>query len=162
MKETLKHREAFERYYVQGASRSLTSLAGDCGVSEKSVKAWSQAFDWQARIAQRDLENARRLQKATDETVVAVKARYRKIVQGVIADFVKRFKDGEIAVNTVTDLERLLKLDLLLMGEATETQAHTHRFEEVLGFATLSDDELRKRLEEASRLLTPGSLPPSS
>lgn len=158
MKEALKHREAFEYYYSLGASRNLASVAVQCEVSEKSVATWSKAFDWQARIEQRDLENSRRIQKTTDDTVVAVKARYRKIVQTAIGDFVKRMKDGEIAVTSIMDLERLIKMDLLLMGEATES--HAHKIEETFGLGTLNDTELTERLTEASRRLAGGSLPP--
>jgi hypothetical protein len=160
MKETLKHKEAFEYYYSLGAGRNLPSVAVQCGVSEKSVATWSKTFDWQARIEQRDMENAKRLQKATDDTVVAVKARYRKIVQTAIGDFVKRMKEGEVKVISIMDLERLIKLDLLLMGEATES--HAHKFEEMFGIGTLNDDELQERLTEASHRLALGSLPPSA
>jgi hypothetical protein len=160
MKETLKHKEAFEAYYAMGASRNLASLAGVCGVSEKSVKAWSREFDWQVRIEQRDMENAKRIQKATDDTVVAAKARYRKIVQTAIGDFVKNLKEGEVKVTSIMDLERLIKLDLLLMGEATES--HAHKIEETFGLGNLDDDEFAQRLTEASRRLAAGSLPPSA
>ena len=96
MKETLRHKEAFEYYYSLGHDRSLISVALQCGVSERSVAAWSKAFDWQARVEQRDLENAKRLQQKTDETVVAVKARYRKVIGAAIGDFVSRLKAGKI------------------------------------------------------------------
>jgi len=157
MKETLRHREAFEYYYSLGHDRSLTSVALQCGISERSVAAWSKAFDWQARIEQRDQENARRIQQKTDETIVGVKAKYRKVIGAAISDFVARLKAGQIVVDSVSDLERLVKLDLLLMGEATET--HAHRVEEVLGFDNLDDAELRQRLAEAADVLTPGELP---
>jgi len=160
MKETLRHKEAFETYYAMGAERSLASLAGDCGVSEKSVKTWSKSFDWQARIVARDQENARRLQQKTDEKIVNVKALYRKVVGSAISDFVNRLKAGEIEVDSVTDLERLVKLDLLLMGEATETHAHRFEVEEVLGIDRLSDAELRQRLAEAADGALAGELPP--
>ena len=57
MHETPKHREAFEKYYDKGHERSLGWLAGDQGVSLKTVKKWSAEFHWQERIKQRDMEH---------------------------------------------------------------------------------------------------------
>lgn len=162
MTETLRHKEAFELYYGQGQQRSLASVAVPCGVSEKSVATWSKAFDWQARVEQRDIENAKRLQKATDETVVAVKAKYRKVIGAVIGEFVGRLKAGAIVVDSVADLEKLIKLDLLLIGEATDSHSHTHNFEQRSGLHELSDDDLRARLEAASRGLAPGGVSESA
>jgi len=160
VKETLRHKEAFEFYYAAGQGRNLASVAVQHGVSEKSVATWSKTFDWQARVEQRDMENARRLQKSTDETVVSVKAKYRKIVGAAISDFVTRLRGGQVKVDSVNDLERLIKLDLLLMGEATET--HAHRMEEVFDFDSLSHDELRNRLEQATERLAAGGVSPLS
>jgi hypothetical protein len=153
MKETLRHKEAFEFYYAAGQNRNLASVAVQYEVSEKSVATWSKTFDWQARIEQRDIENSKRLQKATDETVVSVKAKYRRIVGAAIGDFVSRFKAGQVAIESVSDLERLIKLDLLLMGEATETHAHTHSFEEMLAVDKYSPDELARHLADAATAL---------
>lgn len=119
MKETLRHREAFEYYYGLGEARSLVSVARQYNVSERTIARWSVEFAWQERIEQRDIENARRLEKKTDTTVVNEKANYRKIIKAAIADFVRRIQSGQVAVESVTDLERLVKLDLLLMGETT-------------------------------------------
>lgn len=120
MKETLRHREAFEYYYGLGQSRSLVAVASHFGVSERTVARWSKNFAWQERIEQRDIENAKHLEKKTNELVVNEKANYRKIIKAAIGDFVKRMAAGDVTVNSVSDLERLVKLDLLLMGEATE------------------------------------------
>jgi hypothetical protein len=160
MTETLKHKEAFEHYYASGATRSLRYTAGVQGVSIKSIGAWSREFDWPSRVEQRDMQNAKRLQKATDDTVVAVKAKYRKIVQAAIGKFVQGLQTDAIAVETVTDLERLIKLDLLLMGEATDKTEHAHSLEERFDFDALSDNELRERMADALHRLAHGSLSP--
>jgi len=133
MKEALRHKEAFEYYYSLGEERSLKSVARQFGVSERSVARWSKAFGWTGRVRRRDTENAQRLAEKTNATVVEVKANYRKIIQAAIATFVRRLKEKEIAVESISDFERLVKMDLLLMGEATERN-------EVRG------DEARERL----------------
>ena len=50
MKETLRHKEAFEYYYGLGHDRNLTSVALHHGFTKRSVANWSKAFDWQARL----------------------------------------------------------------------------------------------------------------
>jgi hypothetical protein len=120
MKETLRHTEAFEYYYSLGAGRSITEVARQHNAGRASVAKWSKAFSWQERVEQRDIENAKRLEKRTNDTVVAAKADYRKIVRAAIKHWVERFKQGGIDIRDTRDLERLVKLDLLLMGEATD------------------------------------------
>lgn len=130
MKETLKHKEAFEYYYGLGDQRSYPAVARKFTVSVTSIKKWAKAFNWQERVEQRDIENARRLEEKTNETVVATKATYRKIIKAAIGRWVKRFQGGEIDVESVWDLERLVKLDLLLMGEPTDRSEHESRVTE--------------------------------
>ena len=120
MKETLRHQEAFEYYYTLGEKRSITTVSHKYNVSRPAVAKWSGAFNWQERIEQRDMENARRLEKKTNNTIVNEKAHYRKIIKASINTFVEKLKARKIEVDSIQDIERLIKLDLLLMGEATE------------------------------------------
>lgn len=64
-RESNRTRAAFEDYYAMGPGRSLTALVAGYRVRGESdprpparrlatVKAWSAAFGWQARIAERD------------------------------------------------------------------------------------------------------------
>lgn len=120
LRETLKHREAFEYYYSLGEKRNLSLVAQEYGVNLRAVKKWSVAFNWQGRVEQRDIEIGRRLQEKTNDTIVVTKANYRKIIKAAIGRWVQKFKIQQIDPDSVLDLERLVKLDLLLMGEATE------------------------------------------
>lgn len=126
MKETLRHKEAFEYYYGLGRERGLRKVAEQFHVSDRAVKDWSKAFNWQERVEQRDIENAKKIQQKTDETVINVKAGYRKIIKAAIGKLIVKDKDGkailspDFEVKSPHDLETLIKLDLLLMGEDTE------------------------------------------
>ena len=120
MNETLRHRQAFDYYYGLGDKRSYSQVAEKLHVSDTSIAKWSKAHDWGSRVEQRDIENARRIEKKTDDTIVNTKARYRKIIKALIAKAVDKIKKGELDPETIQDVERLAKLDLLLMGEATE------------------------------------------
>lgn len=113
-------REAFEYYYSLGGERNLEKVAEKFNKSVRTVYGWSSAFNWQERVQQYDIEASRRMREQTIQSVVEEKANYRKIIKLAISDFVKRLRDGEVTVTTINELEKLIKLDLTLMGEATE------------------------------------------
>ena len=135
MKETLRHREAFEYYYSLGDKRSLTLVAHKFNISKQSTTKWNKNFNWQKRVEQRDIENAKSLEKKTNRTVVNSKADYRAeiktqlgILKAILNQVIKDFQNKEIIeVSTMNELkevvnsyEKLCKLDLVLMGEAPE------------------------------------------
>ena len=127
MREELHHQRIFDIYYSMGENRSLQKLWEQLDQdntierpSMATLKRWSGVLSWQERIEQRDMENSRRLEQKTNNTIVNEKANYRKIIKAAIGKFVKNLQDGKVDISSVQDAERLVKLDLLLMGEATE------------------------------------------
>jgi len=151
MKETLKAKEMFELYYSMGSDRSLDALRKKL-VSEMSqnepekipslptLKRWSKNFNWQERVEQRDMDNAKRLEKKTNTTVVNEKANYRKIIKEAFDIFKENLRNGEVEIKTVQDMERLAKLDLLIMGEATERGENTQEH-------AFTDESIKKAYE---------------
>jgi hypothetical protein len=125
--ETLRQREAFEFYYSLGDSRNLKKVAQEFGVSDRTVEIWSKKYGWQERVVQKNIEVGKLLSDRMNEEIVTEKARYRALIKVVINDVVSSLKekDGTIKVKSIQDLERLIKLDLLLMGEATENTSST-------------------------------------
>lgn len=126
MVETLQHKEAFEYYYSLGDSRSFKLVESKFKVSNMSVARWSKAFNWQERITQRDIEISKGLEKKTNTTILNEKANYRRIIKESISGI------GEIKINNPKDLDTLVKLDLLLMGEATEKSETSVTIEQYL------------------------------
>ncbi len=122
MKETLQHKNAFEYYYKKGDKRSYQDTAMKFNVSKSTIRNWGVAFDWQDRVQQRDIENAKRLEEKTDSSVVAEKAKLVSITKGVINKFVDNLKSGKVTVDTVQDYERAAKMLLSLLGEETGEQ----------------------------------------
>jgi len=120
MKEKLKHKEAFEYYYSLGNERSYPKVASKFIVSRTSIKKWSKAFNWQDRIELRDIANGKKLEAKTDKAVVNSKADYRALIRKVVKEFEKKLKDKKIIISKPGDLAEMAKLDLLMMGEATE------------------------------------------
>ena len=63
MKETLRHREALEYYYVLGDKRTLQKVADKFIVSRQSVSKWKREFNWRDRIKLRDINNGKKFSK---------------------------------------------------------------------------------------------------
>lgn len=111
------HRRAFEYYYAMGDKRNLRDVAKEFNVSLTSVHNWSVSFDWKSRIELRDAENAKLLEKKTNETIVEIKAKYHTFLKAMIAKAIEDFKAQKFKIETPLDLVRIIQLDLELMGE---------------------------------------------
>lgn len=147
-KENELQSRAFEMYYGLGDKRSLRAVAETIGRTERTVAGWSRAFNWVARVTQRNIENSQnKREEALNTQLTDVRARYRVIINNFMADLSKRVMKGEIKVRNIQDFERLVKLDLLLMGEPTDRS-------EIAGS---KDVELspadKERLDEIAKLL---------
>lgn len=145
-KENSLQKEAFEIYYHLGDKRSLKQVAEKIERTERTVAGWSRSFNWVDRVKQREIEDAvnegteRLSAKTTD-----IKVRYRILMNNLIAMASKKIADGSLSIRNISDLERVVKLDLLLMGEATDRQDST-------GSTELSKAD-KERLDEIVKLL---------
>lgn len=119
--ETTAQKEAFEIYYALGSKRSLKVVAQQAGKTERTVAGWSRSFNWRARITQREIDEAnnRETNNISAQTM-DVRTRYRIIMNNLIARATEKMAKGELEIKSISDMERVVKLDLLLMGEATE------------------------------------------
>lgn len=119
--ESKEQLEAFELYYQMGAKRSIRSVSEKIGRTKRTVASWSYNFKWSDRVAQRDLEVAKRagIMELHKETL-AIRTNYRKLMDSLLKGACKDIKEGKIQIESVEDLERIIKLDLLLMEEPTE------------------------------------------
>ena len=121
-KENPLQREAFEIYYQMGDKRSLRAVAEKVGRTERSVAGWSRTFNWVDRVSQREIEehkNSDNMDEILAQTV-ASKTSYRIMINNLMKDVSRRIARGELAIRNIQDYERMVKLDLLLMGESTE------------------------------------------
>ena len=101
--------------------RTLKAVADKIGKTERTVSNWSKRFDWVARVKQREIEDAKALDiSAFKEKTVDLKTRYRLLINNLFSDANKRIANGELKIKNIQDMERLIKLDLLLMGEYTD------------------------------------------
>lgn len=146
-KENDLQKKAFEMYYGLGEKRSLKAVAETIGRTERTVAGWSRSFNWVARVTQRNIENAKNKQEeAINTQLTDVRTKYRVIINNFMAELSKRVVKGEIKVRNIQDFERLVKLDLLLMGEATDRT-------EVAGNAMELSQDAKDRLDEIAKLM---------
>ena len=146
-KENPLQREAFEIYYLMGDKRSLRAVAEKVGRTERCVAGWSRAFNWVDRVSQREIEehkNSDNMDEILAQTV-ASKTSYRIMINNLMKDASRKIARGELTIRNIQDYERIVKLDLLLMGESTERS-------ETTGSAELSKAD-KERLDEIAKLL---------
>lgn len=125
-KENSLQKEAFELYYHMGDKRSLRAVAEKIERTERTVADWSRAFSWVDRVKQREIEDAKNMGgNALNSQTTDVKTRYRILMNNLIAKASQKIAKGELGIRNVQDLERVVKLDLLLMGEATDNTSNT-------------------------------------
>lgn len=136
MVETKRHGDAFDYYYSLGAERKYGSVADRFKIAKRTVEIWAREFNWQTRIIQRDIEINRKTEAKTNKAIVNTKADYRadisltlQPVKAAINTVIVINKEtGEQEVNLKIDnakdfslmigaLEKLVKLDLLIIGE---------------------------------------------
>ena len=129
-KETDLQRRAFEMYYGLGEKRSLKAVAKAIGRTERTVAGWSRSYNWVARVTQRNIENSQKAEEdAINTQLTAVRTSYRVIISNFMEEISQRVIRGELKVRNIQDFERLVKLDLLLMGEPTENTSSSNTTE---------------------------------
>ena len=90
-------------------------------------------------------------QVATEEETKARKSRFLSILDKATATFLKKLEAGEISISTTADLERLVKLTLLLSGEADSIKGKEGTSEGISG--SLSVGALNPEIDEIKDLL---------
>jgi hypothetical protein len=114
--DTLERKEAFEYYYSLGEERSLQKTAEFTGKGFATIKRWSRSLNWTERVKQRDLELASKLEKKTNHTILTSKVEYRGAIRSLVEKFKEDVANGDIKIKSVQDFEKIVRLDMDLMG----------------------------------------------
>ena len=149
-KENKLQREAFEIYYHMGDKRSLRAVSEKVCRTERTLAGWSRAYNWVDRVKQREIEDARNNALSTNalnSQTTDIKTRYRIMINSLMDKASREIASGKLQIRNVQDLERAVKLDLLLMGEATDRQDNTGTSSTELSKAD------KERLDEIVKLL---------
>lgn len=127
MKEKQKHLDAFEAFYAMGgvaSDENVRVLSVKSQVTERTIWRWYKSFGWKERVHLRDIDVADKVAEKTTSTIADNKAKYLTFVHKIIDDLKRKFEQGEIPVEikSVSDLDKAIKLGLLLQDEATDRQ----------------------------------------
>ena len=125
--ESDEQKGAFEIYYKLvsdsslRAGRCLQIVADKLGRNRRTVQNWYRKYNWDNRVAQRALEQAKQAGSIElhNETL-SIRTEYRKAMDTLLEQAYKDIQEGKLQIESMEDLERMIKLDLLLMGEPTE------------------------------------------
>lgn len=137
--------DAFEYYFALDTERTYSKVAKQFGTSVTTISYWSTKFKWKERINKRNGKVEEQLEEIAVEAIVKSKVKYRQAIATQVKEFNKyvedmkkwhadRIKEWEdipaknrkgnppkpwALIQDVSDLEKIVKLDLLLGGEAT-------------------------------------------
>jgi len=121
--ETLRHREAFDFFYILGYERSISKVANQFGVSFTSARKWSESFSWKDRVQKRDGELADAMDEQSKQDTLRLRTKIKDVIGSVIDRSVVEI-DGKLIptfhIEGVQDFERAVRLFQLLNGEPTD------------------------------------------
>jgi hypothetical protein len=125
MKEKQKHLDAFELFYRMGgiaSQESCSKVADKLQISERTFWNWYKKFGWSERVHIRNIDVNKKVVENTNSEIAANKAKYLTYAHKLFDDWKKKVDSGEIPVEikTVSDVDKIVKLALLLQDEAGE------------------------------------------
>lgn len=118
----LKHIKEFEFYYDLGSDRSYSKVAEHFKKSITTVKKWGSSENWGDEVSLRNkqqLEENRRQSLLNRRKTVN---QYQNILNSSLNTYIDKLKNKEIEVKTVKDLDRLIRLSILLDGYVYEAE----------------------------------------
>jgi len=145
--ETDRQHEAYELYFSLGDSlpvrQRVIKIEKELDIAYATIFNWRKVLKWDERCAERKKKVRRRVELRTERDMVETRARYLDIIDGIINQYLDRTElnpEDIIQINNTVDIDRILKLGLLLMGEAT-SRSEGKTPEEIKA-------EVKKRAEE--------------
>jgi hypothetical protein len=132
MKQSEKHRIAFEAYYL---SRNVSAVAREINTSRQSVGKWKEKFKWDEECADRDHEIGEKTREVMLPEWVKVKA---KLITAFIDQIEAAMKQGITPENS-RDMVAVSKELRGLMGEADKHEIDIAGIEYVLADETKQD-----------------------
>lgn len=123
-RETALILKAFEHYYKLGERRTFTLVAKEFKKSIQAVNMWAKTFKWKSRTEEMDRNVLDKSLEGFDKVLIKVKKENLKIIQAAKISLVAEMKrlqaKGRNFPVTLTDFEKLAKLELLMLGDPTE------------------------------------------
>lgn len=164
--ETTRHMQAFEFWFSLGGERTAKAVGQKFGVGYETVQRWMKMFNWEERLAKRNKMIRKRLDSSAVHNVVQTRQKFAKDIKKAIEKFLKTVlgtmktisENGDNGkayplITDAADLEKMVKLYLLLEGEPTSKVAN----ENINTNVDMSKQEIEDWLKsdtESQRLLT--------
>ena len=127
--ETKIQAQCFELYYLLGDRRTLTALATktkelNLPVTYPTLKYWKTTKWWEDRIKARDFDQIKAVRLQNNFDMTEIKQDYSKALRNLIStSYITDENDArrfDFKIRNIDDLERSIKLLMLLNGEATD------------------------------------------
>ena len=125
MKETEKHKIAFESYYLL---RNMLAVGRELGISRQSLGKWKVEFKWDEKCADRDHEIGEKTKEVMLPKWVKVKA---KLIDAFVAQ-IETAMDAGISPENSRDMVAISKELRGLMGEGDKHEIELSGIEYVL------------------------------
>lgn len=176
--ESERAKAACADYISMGPGRSLSLLAKRYQSQtepipptrrELTLREWSSAFGWQARVAEHEAQFREAQQSEADKArlqslglVRAAKGLVIQSIQRARGEAPKGSKAGpKFTAHTVSDMERLVKLELSLLGNPL-AERHEHTGVEdappiMLELGNITNEQLRDLIENVTCQLAAGA-----
>ena len=128
MKEQYRHKDAFEHYYLKlnegmTVAESVLSVANTFSVNKRTVRRWRTKFDWENKMAIRDVSVQNSLEERINATIVDNKAKYLGIIHFSLNKYIDEVNNKTrepIPIEHSQDLVRLIKTSLLIQNQPTD------------------------------------------
>lgn len=141
-RETKQNKEAFEYFYKLGADRTLQKVCKRFAKSRVWATAVAKKFDWKNRAAERDQDVQDDSLDDYDAKLKQAKRENFKIISMIKGGLMEKLNElkgkAQRMEITITEFERIAKLELLMLGDPTER---------------ISDDTLTGMVKDAEEYL---------
>jgi len=132
--EKIRHRNAFELYCRMGQRRSLRGLEEILKTGKGSVRVWSQKFKWAERVEKFDQDIKLLMSELTKEDIIAKNKEHIEIIDEAIKQWKDKLNAGEINLNMVQDIEKLLNIRAKLSGQEALTTENQNNIQVNVNF----------------------------
>ena len=144
-KESAKILNAFQFYYKLSHERTLTKVSSKVHKSIQTLMIWAKAYKWKSRVEEMDRKVQERSLESFDNLLVTAKRENLKIIRAAKISLAAEFKriqaKGQNFPVSLTEFERLAKLELLMLGDPTERISD----DTITGLVKRAADSIRRR-----------------
>jgi len=113
---------SFEYWYALGVRRSWTRVAERFNTHAATVAHWAREDGWRAKARIRDRKLLDEIGAELGKSFLARRLELVKLVRGQIAHYEDRVRSAMIGPEKVSDLEKLIRLELDLAGMSSSLE----------------------------------------